>query len=120
MGHLRLHSRVLRQLRFDSVETWIDAIRQVPSETYMRIEWQAYEFAGRLLVPIEDLRAAFAEGAHMARSEGYARLEREEVLDFIAGAICRDFGVSRDVIRRRIRNEGLLPDVPGTVREHPR
>jgi hypothetical protein len=53
------------------------------------VEWQAYEFAGRLLVPPEPLREAFQAAIQSAQAAGYSDwlAADEAALDYIATRI---------------------------------
>jgi Zn-dependent peptidase ImmA (M78 family) len=72
---------------------------------------EAHEFAGRLLVPPNALRKAFQAALHSAQAAGYSdRLAADEaVLDYIAMRIAPKFGVSAEVIAKRLRAERLWP-----------
>ena len=75
------------------------------------MEWQAYEFAGRLLVPPEALRGQFDTAIQTAQAAGYGNwlAADEAALDYIATRIAPKFGVSVEVLARRVRAEKLWP-----------
>ena len=75
------------------------------------MEWQAYEFAGRLLVPPEPLRKQFEWAVQTAKDAGYSDwlAADEAALDYIATRIAPTFDVSAEVIARRLRTEKLWP-----------
>ena len=77
------------------------------------MEWQAYEFAGRLLVPPDALREAFQAAIHSAQAAGYTDwlAADETALDYIAMRIASKFGVSAEVIAKRLRVEKLPPSL---------
>jgi hypothetical protein len=64
---------------------------------YGWVEWQAYEFAGRLLVPPDALRIAFQAAIHSAQAAGYSDwlAADEAALDYIATRIAPKFGSRR-------------------------
>ena len=76
---------------------------------YGWVEWQAYEFAGRLLVPSDALRDSYQAAIQTAKAAGYEKwLSADEAaLDYIATRIAPKFGVSADVIAKRLRVEKL-------------
>ena len=51
IGHLILHRDIYAGLRHATAAEWFDYISAIPEVEYGWVEWQAYEFAGRLLVP---------------------------------------------------------------------
>jgi Zn-dependent peptidase ImmA (M78 family) len=78
---------------------------------YGWVEWQACEFAGRLLVPPDPLRESFQTAVQTAEAAGYADwlAADEAALDYIATRIAPKFGVSAEVIGKRLRVEKLWP-----------
>ena len=56
IGHLILHRDIFAGLKHASAREWFDYISALPDVEYGWVEWQAYEFAGRLLVPPDALR----------------------------------------------------------------
>ena len=65
----------------------------------------AYEFAGRLLVPPEPLRETFQAAIQSAQAAGYSDwlAADEAALDYIATRIAPKFGVSAEAIAKRLR-----------------
>ena len=51
VGHIMLHKELYKSVSFDNADEWIDFIESIPEDQYAFIEYHAYEFAGRLLVP---------------------------------------------------------------------
>jgi len=56
LGHAILHFDKIKELRIESIEEYIAFTRSISDEDYSAFEWQANEFAGRLLVPVEHLK----------------------------------------------------------------
>ncbi|MBI4657694.1 MAG: hypothetical protein HY735_02390 [Verrucomicrobia bacterium] len=75
---------------------WFDYISAIPEVEYGWVEWQAYELAGRLLVPPEPLRETFQAAIQSAQAAGYSDwlAADEAALDYIATRIAPKFGVS--------------------------
>jgi hypothetical protein len=119
LGHLYLHKDLYGGAGFTTVEEWVDFICQVPPDQYQWIERHADEFAGQLLMPLEPVRAALHETIADAKREGYFPQGADAVLDFCCQAMRRDFGVSADAMRVRLRNAKLWPhpDVPSASGE---
>lgn len=59
VGHFVLHQAVFQQIPRGSVREWIEFMRDMPEKEYSFLEYHAYEFAGRFLVPPEALRRKF-------------------------------------------------------------
>ncbi|MEQ9218903.1 MAG: ImmA/IrrE family metallo-endopeptidase [Cyclobacteriaceae bacterium] len=113
IGHLVLHRHIYEEgVKYESEEEFIEAINEIDSEDLDWIERQAREFAGRLIVPVhilideikklEDKIETFHERYH-----GEDRIE-DLAIEAVSKIICAKFGVSWEVVRRRINNEGLI------------
>ena len=111
IGHFILHRDLYRNLRHANVEAWREFIKGVPEREYGWLESHAYEFAGRFLVPPEPLKKSLSEAVEIARKAGFTEWDAsgETALRFIANHICRQFGVSAEVIARRLRIEEFWP-----------
>lgn len=113
LGHFVLHREIISAIRFKSVEEWKRFILGVPERDYGYFEWQANEFAGRLLVPWVELKKEI-EKAYKAIRESpdlirYLERESDAVLSRVSPMLRKPFGVSTDVIETRARREGLWP-----------
>jgi Zn-dependent peptidase ImmA (M78 family) len=111
IGHLILHRGIFAGLKHASAREWFDYISAIPDVEYGWVEWQAYEFAGRLLVPPDALRKEFQSAIKSAQAAGYSDwlAADEAALDYIATRIAPKFGVSTEVIAKRLRVEKLWP-----------
>lgn len=111
IGHLVLHRDIYAGLRHATATEWFDYISAIPEVEYGWVEWQAYEFAGRLLVSFELLEKEFKRAVQTAQDAGYVDwLAADEAgLDYIATRIAPKFGVSAEVLAKRLRVEKLWP-----------
>ncbi len=111
IGHLILHRDIYTDVRHATAKEWFDYISAIPDVEYGWVEWQAYEFAGRLLVPPDQLRKRFESAVQTAKAAGYSDwlAADEAALDYMATRIAPKFGVSAEVIAKRLRVEGLWP-----------
>ena len=111
LGHFVLHADVYRGIHYRSVDEWIAFVQALPEDQWGYMEQQAYEFAGRLLVPPDRLRVELVAAQERAREAGFLDWEKtgEAALEYIAASICRVFGVSDQVVEKRLRREGLWP-----------
>jgi hypothetical protein len=111
LGHLYLHKGIYGTVDFQSPEDWKDFFDKIPPEQYQKIEWQADEFAGQLLMPKTRVIQNLEETMEDAEREGVISLGADAVLDWCAKAMHRDFGVSRSAMSTRIRRAKLWPHV---------
>ncbi|MBI2929731.1 MAG: ImmA/IrrE family metallo-endopeptidase [Verrucomicrobia bacterium] len=111
IGHLILHRDIYGGVQHATAQEWFNFISAIADQEYAWVEWQAYEFAGRLLVPPVLLREAFKTAMQAAQAAGYADwlAADEAALDYIATRIAAKFGVSAEVIAKRLRAEKLWP-----------
>jgi Zn-dependent peptidase ImmA (M78 family) len=98
-----LHKELYEQHAFGTIEEWKKFIEHFPEREYSLFEWQAYEFAGLILVPSHhlDKRLKFR-----MKQIGFLGIKSEAViLDRAIELLAEDFVVSREVIQRRIDRE---------------
>jgi len=111
VGHFVLHSFVISKLRSSSFEEWIEMQRTLPDVFWGRAEYQAREFAGRLLVPpqqlIEELRTIrpLIDKAKKIAPD----LELPVIKELVSPKLAKRFAVSDDVIVRRMDAEQISP-----------
>ncbi|HUT35272.1 MAG TPA: ImmA/IrrE family metallo-endopeptidase [Planctomycetota bacterium] len=119
IGHLILHRELYESRRFDSIHTWKMFINSIPDEVHGWYEWQAYAFAGLVLVPGKPLRTAVTN--HLARVADRLKQEnipiaavRDTVWDIVIDLVAKQFEVSADVIQRRVEKDSLSEELlPG-------
>lgn len=109
IGHYIMHKELLQQYCIGTIEEWQN-ILEVIGFVWGRIEFQANEFAGRLLVPRESLINSVKEleGQIQSARNRLPNLTDEEVLPFILPALSKKFDVSPDVIKIRFEREGII------------
>lgn len=113
VGHLFLHKETYAKLSINSPEEWQFFVRNLSEAEYSRFEWQANEFAGRLLVPRDILAAEIEKVRDRIVREGlgsFLEANPEAVMSGVTPALSRPFGVSAEVIETRLdRETGLWP-----------
>lgn len=108
LGHRYLHREVYAELKLGSVAEWKQFQRDVDETDYGWLEYQAYAFAGLVLVPTGPLRAQFQLAANDAERIGFNRQDEPEAfLEYVAEALREAFQVSDAVIAKRLRSENL-------------
>ena len=112
LGHFFLHKEVFAAFDLIDPAAWKNFILNVSENEYSNFEWQANEFAGRLLVPHSDLVLAIDQAAKIIKENkliGYLENDPDAVLSRVSPTICKPFGVSAEVIKMRVVREGLWP-----------
>lgn len=112
VGHLILHKTLYTQFPINDLDEWKNFILTVPDREYGFFEYQANEFAGRVLVPREKLISELESCVNEIQDERlleYLKTNPEAVLSSIGPTLCRPFGVSNQVIELRVQRESLWP-----------
>lgn len=110
LGHYVLHKTVYEQIPRASPDEWIFFMQAISDREYSLIEYQAYEFAGRLLVPLERLESEFEATLKEAERSGLDRHRLGDAhLAYPCNPISKCFEVSSDVIEKRLNRENLWP-----------
>lgn len=113
VGHIIIHSEEITGLDFKDINGWMAFREGMDEDDLNWFEQQAYEFAGRLLVPKERLITELEKLDSKIRE--FINLSGENNEDMIIQAvsrkICDVFGVSEDVIKKRIRNEKIWEEL---------
>jgi len=112
LGHFFLHKDFYAMIVFESAEEWKEILLSLPDTEYRYFEYQANEFAGRLLVPREALVNEIENALKLLELNSmleYLKADPNAVLSRISTQLSRPFGVSIDVIERRVDREKLWP-----------
>lgn len=111
VGHKVLHPDLYSRIAHDSAEEWIWSFQTIPEDQYAWVEQHAYEFAGRLLVPVNRLKAELDQAVTDATNAGFTAWDQsgDAAREYIASSLCRHFGVSSQVIEKRLIREKLWP-----------
>jgi len=97
---------------FESAEEWKRILPSLPETEYRNFEYQANEFAGRLLVPREDLNHEIENALDVLKRNNlmeFLKVDPSAVLSRISPQLAKPFGVSTDVIETRVKRENLWP-----------
>lgn len=112
VGHFVLHNEIYKQnVSYTSEEEFIKDILDMDENDLAWVERQARQFAGRLLVPLEELESRIEKYSDLVdslyeRYEGGENIE-DLAIEGLSKKICVDFGVSWEVICYRISYEKL-------------
>jgi Zn-dependent peptidase ImmA (M78 family) len=105
IGHFVLHEYIYRKFDIETPEKYFEFINNFPSREYSSFEWQANEFAGSLLVPIDRLVKEVQNCKQKLKEENMYWLwekDKLQVLNSFSPYLRRVFGVSDSVIDTRI------------------
>jgi Zn-dependent peptidase ImmA (M78 family) len=112
LGHFFLHKDMYASFKFESADEWKEILQGMPDVEYRSFEYQANEFAGRLLVPREDLIHEIEKSVETLKRNNmleYLKVDPYAVLSRISPQLAKPFGVSTDVIETRVKREDLWP-----------
>lgn len=112
VGHYILHRSIYDKYEVETEEEYYSFIENIPEEEYSGFEWQANEFAGRLLVPrnklIEEVQNVY-DTANKRKLIKILETYPMEILARVSHKLCKPFGVLTNVIERRVKEEKLWP-----------
>ena len=110
LAHAVLHRRIFLANRFGRVEDWKRFQRDLDEADRGWLEYQAYAFAGLILVPTESLLAEYQKALRVAGRVGLSLQSTGEVArTYIANWLARRFDVSSQVIEKRLNKDDLWP-----------
>lgn len=121
LGHFVLHKEFIENLSTTpDIQAWKTLYASLPEQDLNSMEYQAYEFAGCLLVPQSHLQDAFDDLlpemdalASQARQAGFRRHQYiDRMADWAAQRLAKTFDVSSQVIDKRFQKTGLIGDIP--------
>ncbi len=121
--HYVLHKKIIVKVKEIiggfSEEDYLDKyyytfIKCFPEDQWRYFEYQANEFAGRLLVPHERLKQEIHKIlGDLRKDPDISKMIEDDpngVLSWASTSLCKPFGVSADCIERRAKNEKLWPE----------
>jgi len=115
VGHLVLHRQIIDGLSWDSEEDWKRFRQNLQKDALGWFETQASEFAGRILVPVDKLTELFlqarTEVTKMYTNWNSPKIDDDTLFNLASPLIAPKFGVSEDVIERRLRKENVLAHI---------
>lgn len=110
VGHYALHSGFIASIaaKSKSIGSWKSAVQSVSPQDYGMLEYQAYAFAGYLLVPTQPLKDATRDAQAMAQARKIDLTQMgDAAIEHVAGWMAKDFEVSSQVVVRRLKREKL-------------
>lgn len=103
IGHAMLHGKLYEQQSFQSIDEWKAFLNSIPDEEHAWLEYQAYAFAGLVLVPRSALVRDAERCVELVKSKGIGMVENWDfVWSYIASFLSKGFQVSEEVIEKRL------------------
>ncbi len=112
LGHYVLHKNIIEKMNFKSLEEYLYFTDNLPNEEHGSFEYQANEFAGRLLVPYAQLKTEVEQIHRILEKENLLNMlkkDPDQMLSAVSPKLCKPFGVSEDAIEIRVKRENLWP-----------
>jgi len=93
IGHRQLHSLFYNQLKFTDIAGWKDAVcNELGERDYGKLEFQAYAFAGLVLVPPKPLAEHLEKAISLAESKGVTISDDSDAIcQAIEGYLSKEF-----------------------------
>ncbi len=111
ISHIVLHVEAIKKMRAESFEEWKEIQANIPDALWGRAEYQAREFAGRLLVPPKQLIQALKELEPLIQQAKKIApdLEIPVIKELVSRKLAKKVFVSDEVIVRRMDAEAISP-----------
>lgn len=113
LGHLLMHAGVYKNLRFATLDEYLDFRRNVAPGDLLWLEVHANWFMGRVLAPTSEIKQFYEERIEECSRRGLNTEPLDQaVVEFIVRAMAQRFHVSQKMMRVRLRQERLIaPDL---------
>ncbi len=108
LAHAVLHPHIFKQLSFATIDEWLSSRDRMSDDENKWIEWQAYAFAGLVLVPRAELALEFKQATALLPGEFSAEAASEATIHALMRYLAPKFEVSPGVIERRCTHDGLI------------
>ncbi len=113
VGHLVLHHDFYKALpRFSTVHEWKRLVNEIPVNDNRRLDIQANEFAGLVLVPSAPLEVEVKKALRSVLAHRDSLQENQPDMDYVWTVVIEEvahrFGVATEPIRIRLESDGLV------------
>ncbi len=108
-----LHGDGLKQVAPATIPDWKRFVRELPEADREWLEYQAYAFAGLVLVPREPLTREYRAAVRLADEAGINLDQYPDVArQYVATSIAKIFEVSAAVVEKRLVKDGVWSREP--------
>lgn len=107
LGHYLLHKvkfDIYKDANFQNVDDWVAFLNAIPLDVHFNLEQQANQFAGRLMVPKDELMEKLEEALY---KKGLRPPVSDEDFNAVTSRLGRKFGVSSKCIEVRMDRESI-------------
>ena len=108
VGHFWLHKDFYEGANFNNIEEWKAFVTDIPEESHNWLEYQAYSFAGLILVPknplVEEVssKVKLLDGTEVSFEEHW-----DLAWEYICSDVAKSFSVSQAVIEKRVAKDQI-------------
>jgi Zn-dependent peptidase ImmA (M78 family) len=109
VGHFIMHKEIF-DASPSTYDEWDNFIHNISNKEWTLIELQAYEFAGRVLVPrnyLIDIVSEQKDNIIKIRDSGFK--DKDRLNEYLANFLSKKFEVSAEVIIKRLKKEKINP-----------
>jgi Zn-dependent peptidase ImmA (M78 family) len=111
-----LHQEIYEQIEFSTIDEWRTVLKHIPEHQRSALEFQAYDFAGLFLVPLEPLQTGLTQAlkileraSHRAGAAYDVKANPDPAKPYICTWLGKHFDVSDQVIEKRLTKDHLWP-----------
>ena len=108
LGHCILHRKLTGESKFKTLDDFRNWMKSYNDARYS-LEWEANEFAGRLLVPVDRLKTDFDAFTKEVEAQFPAWWTNSNLRDALTQKLGEFYGVHGDVIACRLDREEFWP-----------
>ena len=110
LGYYYLHKEILSEVRFADYREWREFLKEIPGWFWGKVESQANEFAGQLLVPRDMLIQVMADyREEIKAAHDFIPDDIAAIQEYLAIPLSKRFEVSEIAMKIRLSNERINP-----------
>ena len=108
VGHFWLHHEFYESAGLTGLDEWKEFVTEIPEDKHNWLEYQAYSFAGLVLVPQEPLIEEVNSKIKLLDGSGISLMEHWDLAwEYICSDIAKSFSVSKAVIEKRVTKDEI-------------
>ena len=108
IAHIILHTSIILAYDIKIIDDYKEYIKSISEIEYYKLERQANNLAGHILVPGEHLHARYHEAMQKLKSGSLKRISMYTSLPYVIANLAKQFQVSGDAIEIRLKAEKLI------------
>ncbi len=103
--HKYIYKKIRDTIKINSFFEYSKFIDEIAQEDYNWIEWQAYFFAGQILVPAKELKKEIEK---VLNNDLITKFFRDDIVFPVVEDLATTFNVSPQVIRKRLYEDKII------------